>query len=92
MASAHSSQNQPPAAPFAISMRRRTILACTNCRRRKIRCITTEQPPKNPCARCVKKGLSCEYVAAPEAEEYSGSTSRPQTPDTSRSAPAACAG
>ncbi|KAJ7478261.1 hypothetical protein FB451DRAFT_1172598 [Mycena latifolia] len=83
MASAHSSQNQPPAAPFAISMRRRTILACSNCRRRKIRCITTEQPPKNPCARCVKKGLACEYVAAPEAEEQATSTSRPQTPDTS---------
>ncbi|KAJ7478283.1 hypothetical protein FB451DRAFT_1452594 [Mycena latifolia] len=80
MASAHPSHSQSPAAPFAISMRRRTILACSNCRKRKIRCITTEQPPKNPCARCTKKGLSCEYVAAPDVEEHS--SSRPQTPDT----------
>ncbi|KAJ7478286.1 hypothetical protein FB451DRAFT_1172621 [Mycena latifolia] len=83
MTSAYQSQNQPPAAPFAISMRRRTILACSNCRKRKIRCITTEQPPKNPCARCVKKGLTCEYVAAPEGEEHLTSASRPQTPDAS---------
>ncbi|KAJ7260459.1 hypothetical protein B0H12DRAFT_1275638 [Mycena haematopus] len=50
-------------APFA-RQRRRTIMACVNCRKRKIRCITTEQPPKNPCARCAKKGLPCEYVTA----------------------------
>ncbi|KAJ6483299.1 hypothetical protein C8R45DRAFT_1099574 [Mycena sanguinolenta] len=29
-----------------------------------MRCITSEQPPKNPCARCSKKGLLCEYMAA----------------------------
>ncbi|KAJ6579233.1 hypothetical protein DFH09DRAFT_339250 [Mycena vulgaris] len=66
-------------APF-IALRRRTILACSNCRKRKIRCITTEQPPKNPCARCVKKHLPCEYVAAPEPD-YSSSTSASQTPE-----------
>ncbi|KAJ7075542.1 hypothetical protein B0H15DRAFT_866551 [Mycena belliarum] len=46
--------------------RRRTILACSHCRKRKIRCITTEQPPKAPCARCTRRALRCEYVAAPE--------------------------
>ncbi|KAJ7610626.1 hypothetical protein DFH06DRAFT_1245868, partial [Mycena polygramma] len=44
--------------------RRRTIIACSYCRRRKIRCITTEQPPTNPCAYCTRKRLTCEYVAA----------------------------
>ncbi|KAF7351704.1 C6 finger domain [Mycena sanguinolenta] len=55
-------------APFA-QQRRRTIMACVNCRKRKMRCITTEQPPKNPCARCTKKGLPCEYVAADNDED-----------------------
>ncbi|KAJ6457982.1 hypothetical protein C8R45DRAFT_1184122 [Mycena sanguinolenta] len=44
--------------------RRRTIMACINCRKRKVKCVTTEQPPKNPCARCKKNGLTCQYVAA----------------------------
>ncbi|KAJ7698260.1 hypothetical protein B0H17DRAFT_1328612 [Mycena rosella] len=39
-----------------------------------------EQPPRNPCARCTKKNLPCEYVTAAEPEYYS--SSRPQTPDT----------
>ncbi|KAJ7766298.1 hypothetical protein DFH07DRAFT_1058671 [Mycena maculata] len=60
-------QIQPHPAPFAL-MRRRTIIACSNCRKRKARCITTEQPPKNPCARCVKRGVVCEYVSGAEPE------------------------
>ncbi|KAJ7495422.1 hypothetical protein FB451DRAFT_1360215 [Mycena latifolia] len=82
MASANPKHNQPHPAPFA-AMRRRTILACSNCRKRKIRCMTTEQPPRNPCARCVKKNLPCEYVAALEPD-YSSSP-RPQSPDTTGS-------
>ncbi|KAJ7830637.1 hypothetical protein B0H14DRAFT_2593184 [Mycena olivaceomarginata] len=57
---ARTSQND---APYA-KQRRRALMACTNCRKRKMRCITTEQPPTNPCARCTKKGLPCEYVSA----------------------------
>ncbi|KAF7342629.1 C6 finger domain [Mycena sanguinolenta] len=49
-------------APFSLR-RRRTVVACVNCRKRKLRCITTEQPPQNPCARCTKKSLFCEYVS-----------------------------
>ncbi|KAJ6449394.1 hypothetical protein C8R47DRAFT_1230665 [Mycena vitilis] len=62
-------RNSKSDAPFALQ-RRRTLVACTNCRRRKMRCMTTEQPPTNPCARCTKKGLTCEYVAA-DQDEYS---------------------
>ncbi|KAJ6579246.1 hypothetical protein DFH09DRAFT_1361026 [Mycena vulgaris] len=82
-------QSQPHPAPV-LAMRRRTILACANCRKRKIRCITTEQPPKTPCARCVKKHLPCEYVAAAEPEyspefpvsdlPYGGAPSAPTPP------------
>ncbi|KAJ7179904.1 hypothetical protein C8R43DRAFT_381464 [Mycena crocata] len=46
--------------------RRRAMIACTNCRKRKIKCVTTEEPPRNPCARCTKRALSCEYVAVDE--------------------------
>lgn len=28
-----------------------------------VQCITTEQPPTNPCAYCTRKHLTCEYVA-----------------------------
>ncbi|KAJ7685868.1 hypothetical protein B0H17DRAFT_1204698 [Mycena rosella] len=83
MASSNPKQNQAHPVPFAV-MRRRTILACGNCRKRKIRCITTEQPPRNPCARCVKKHLPCEYAVA-DAEYSSPSPGRAETPDASGS-------
>ncbi|KAJ7136953.1 hypothetical protein C8R44DRAFT_948704 [Mycena epipterygia] len=61
--------------------RRRVVLACTNCRRRKIRCLTSEDPPKNPCERCVKKGLKCEYLpVADQGDELPSPTLRTQTP------------
>ncbi|KAJ7779481.1 hypothetical protein DFH07DRAFT_1030285 [Mycena maculata] len=46
--------------------RRRAIVACVNCRRRKIKCITTEDPPQGQCERCSKRGLSCEYLTVAE--------------------------
>ncbi|KAF7366782.1 WD40 containing domain protein [Mycena sanguinolenta] len=45
---------------------RQAMITCTNCRRRKIKCVTTEEPPQHPCARCIKRGLVCEYVAVDE--------------------------
>ncbi|KAF8198764.1 hypothetical protein K438DRAFT_693563 [Mycena galopus ATCC 62051] len=56
--------------------RRRTIIACSCCRRRKIRCITSEQPPINPCTHCKRKSLNCEYVAVADPEDYSSSSPR----------------
>ncbi|KAK7038435.1 hypothetical protein R3P38DRAFT_544744 [Favolaschia claudopus] len=49
--------------------RKRTAMACKNCRRRKIRCITTDYLPENPCAYCTRKAIPCEYVAASEQVE-----------------------
>ncbi|KAK7061643.1 hypothetical protein R3P38DRAFT_3166623 [Favolaschia claudopus] len=48
--------------------RRRAMIACSNCRRRKIKCVTTEEPPRKPCQRCTKRGLVCEYVAVEDDE------------------------
>ncbi|KAF7358600.1 C6 finger domain [Mycena sanguinolenta] len=66
--SKHTGRPQQNDVPLAVQ-RRRTIMACVNCRRRKMRCITPEQPPKNPCARCTKKGLLCEYVPADQDDD-----------------------
>lgn len=36
---------------------KRSSLACTRCRRRHIKC-----PGGNPCSKCLKAGVACEYV------------------------------
>ncbi|KAJ7919615.1 hypothetical protein B0H13DRAFT_2656672 [Mycena leptocephala] len=73
MSSTTPSTNNPlkkPSKSFAVR-RRRTIMACSHCRRRKIRCLTSEQPPVKPCAYCTRKHLTCEYVAVADPEGYS---------------------
>ncbi|KAJ7733694.1 hypothetical protein B0H16DRAFT_1696121 [Mycena metata] len=57
--------------------KRRSLMACTRCRQRKVRCIPADQLPKNPCARCIKRHVSCEYVAV--ASDPSGSPSEAST-------------
>ncbi|KAJ7191313.1 hypothetical protein GGX14DRAFT_600757 [Mycena pura] len=56
--------------------KRRVIIACTNCRKRKIRCLTAEDSPVLPCERCSEKGLKCEYLNVNDERDYP-STSRP---------------
>ncbi|KAJ7138613.1 hypothetical protein C8R46DRAFT_1137366 [Mycena filopes] len=48
--------------------RRRGLMACTVCRARKARCITSEQPPVSPCDYCKRKRLQCEYVSISEQD------------------------
>ncbi|KAJ7138627.1 hypothetical protein C8R46DRAFT_1137406 [Mycena filopes] len=48
--------------------RRRGLMACTVCRARKARCITSEQPPVSPCEYCKRKRLQCEYLPIAEQE------------------------
>ncbi|KAF7313699.1 C6 finger domain [Mycena chlorophos] len=71
--------DQQPITSAAVlsSRRRRAMIACTNCRRRKIKCVTTEEPPRHPCQRCTKRGLSCEYVSVIEDDSNSPT---PETP------------
>ncbi|KAJ7129778.1 hypothetical protein C8R44DRAFT_732615 [Mycena epipterygia] len=63
-----------------LNRRRRAMIACTNCRKRKIKCVTSEEPPRNPCARCSKRSLTCEYVAVEIGEEYSPTPESPAAP------------
>ncbi|KAJ7676798.1 hypothetical protein DFH06DRAFT_1317408 [Mycena polygramma] len=57
--------------------RRRAYVACANCRKRKIKCITVSEVDYSPCTQCSLKGLKCEYSAVPEG---SPSSSQPGTP------------
>ncbi|KAJ7443918.1 hypothetical protein B0H11DRAFT_452644 [Mycena galericulata] len=41
--------------------RSRALIACTNCRKRKIKCLPAGESPKT-CLRCERKGLVCTYV------------------------------
>ncbi|KAJ7617942.1 hypothetical protein FB45DRAFT_932984, partial [Roridomyces roridus] len=58
---------------------RRTILACSHCRKRKIRCITSEQPPTKPCSRCKAKNLPCLYVSADARSHSPTSSNSPES-------------
>ncbi|KAJ7621307.1 hypothetical protein FB45DRAFT_1006633, partial [Roridomyces roridus] len=49
--------------PFTIQ-RKRTHMACSNCRKRKIKCNNiNDKSEHNPCERCLRRRLECEYVA-----------------------------
>ncbi|KAJ7920595.1 hypothetical protein B0H13DRAFT_1867507 [Mycena leptocephala] len=58
--------------------RRRAYVACTGCRKRKIKCVTHSDVDYSTCTRCSSKGLKCEYLAMPDG--YSSSTRQPGTP------------
>ncbi|KAJ6578335.1 hypothetical protein B0H19DRAFT_1062840 [Mycena capillaripes] len=60
---------------------RRTLVACSNCRQRKIKCVTREEIPKTPCARCTKKGLLCEYALPADYASASEHPPAPPAPD-----------
>ncbi|KAF7301349.1 C6 finger domain [Mycena indigotica] len=60
------------------SRRRRGLIACTNCRHRKIKCVTTEEPPRRPCQRCTKRGLTCQYVPVDEEPQTDSKTPTPE--------------
>ncbi|KAK7044458.1 hypothetical protein R3P38DRAFT_2878852 [Favolaschia claudopus] len=53
--------------------RRRVNIACVHCRRRKVKCSTSDASSSAPCGRCSKMGLSCTYV--PVAAQYGDSSS-----------------
>ncbi|KAJ7641982.1 hypothetical protein FB45DRAFT_1126220 [Roridomyces roridus] len=75
-----------PPPPFA--PRTRVYLACAQCRRRKIRCISNGDYDK-PCERCDRRNLRCEYISVAEeaGREYSSSQieSTSRGPDDSAS-------
>ncbi|KAJ7458186.1 hypothetical protein FB451DRAFT_1182929 [Mycena latifolia] len=48
---------------------RRVAMACSNCRRHKIKCRPTAGTSSRICERCKLRGLTCEYVPVAEQEE-----------------------
>ncbi|KAJ7056007.1 hypothetical protein C8F01DRAFT_1257822 [Mycena amicta] len=62
--------------PYPGSERPRVEIACANCRKSKIKCMS--ESPQRPCGRCEKKGLQCEYL--PMRETPSSVTHRGKTP------------
>ncbi|KAJ7476636.1 hypothetical protein FB451DRAFT_1173505 [Mycena latifolia] len=67
-----SAHTRPDSAMAAVAKPRRIPMACVNCRAGKIRCISIENG--QPCARCTKRRLECEYLAVPDEQALSGST------------------
>ncbi|KAJ7633725.1 hypothetical protein B0H17DRAFT_1149893 [Mycena rosella] len=64
-------------------IRRRVYIACLNCRKRKVKCLTDESD-KKPCGRCIRHGLACQYLPVdygapkPRAVDKSGNESQPE--------------
>ncbi|KAJ6571024.1 hypothetical protein DFH09DRAFT_1079992 [Mycena vulgaris] len=67
--------SNPPTDPTGsqLTTRSRVYIACIHCRKRKIRCITDEKGPLNPCERCARRGLNCEYLSVGEQDPYPSS-------------------
>ncbi|KAJ7277460.1 hypothetical protein C8J57DRAFT_1223211 [Mycena rebaudengoi] len=73
------STSQPSSSPFV--KRRRAYVACTNCRQRKVRCVSPSEVGDEPCNRCSKRGLKCEYIAIPDCQETSSDGDSTTTPE-----------
>ncbi|KAJ7622316.1 hypothetical protein FB45DRAFT_870522 [Roridomyces roridus] len=73
---------------FLPVLRKRVYVACTNCRRLKMRCDTTEESLDTPCERCARRGLRCQYLTV--EEERSVSPTTPKHRRAPRSPPQQC--
>ncbi|KAJ7443902.1 hypothetical protein B0H11DRAFT_452370 [Mycena galericulata] len=75
LGSMYNSGADPSGPVLSITSRLRTPIACTNCRRRKIKCNYAREPPES-CERCVRRNLACTYEGLdpglPSGEEKSG--------------------
>ncbi|KAF7325581.1 C6 finger domain [Mycena kentingensis (nom. inval.)] len=96
---ASSSSSAPATQSKLFQKRRRAYIACSNCRRRKIKCITASDADYRPCTRCASKGLVCEYlsVGGDDADAHSGGrrsltpTSGDPSPTGDDASPSPCA-
>ncbi|KAK7030125.1 hypothetical protein R3P38DRAFT_895394 [Favolaschia claudopus] len=69
---------------------KRTDISCCACRRRKVKCKISKERPQDPCERCAKRRLCCQYMSVAEQEDLtSAETTPPPTtpPPTSVSPP-----
>ncbi|KAJ7767801.1 hypothetical protein B0H16DRAFT_337820 [Mycena metata] len=69
------SSSSTPSNPFM--KRRRAYVACAQCRKRKIKCVSVSEVDYRPCTRCAAKGLKCEYFAVPEDDNPSQADTPP---------------
>ncbi|KAJ7768972.1 hypothetical protein B0H16DRAFT_1882110 [Mycena metata] len=76
--------SSPTYVPPVFLNRRRVIIACTHCRKRKIRCLTAEETPEKPCGRCVKRGLQCEYITVTDQQGDSAPNKKGKGEQSSR--------
>ncbi|KAJ7448925.1 hypothetical protein FB451DRAFT_1187431 [Mycena latifolia] len=44
-------------------------MACSNCRRQKLKCRPQDGTPNAPCERCNLRSFTCEYVSVTEQQE-----------------------
>ncbi|KAJ7605926.1 hypothetical protein FB45DRAFT_879085 [Roridomyces roridus] len=67
--------------PFVLA-RKRALMACLGCRKRRIRCNAINGYD-NPCERCQRRNLPCEYISVAEESQRIASESSPTlTPDS----------
>ncbi|KAJ6556995.1 hypothetical protein DFH09DRAFT_1164177, partial [Mycena vulgaris] len=57
--------------------RKRVPMACLRCRKRKIKCITSEESSGRPCERCTRRGFLCEYISVGDQRAQSTFESSP---------------
>ncbi|KAJ7765340.1 hypothetical protein B0H16DRAFT_1687477 [Mycena metata] len=70
--------SNPSPPQIFVLRRKRADRACKNCRKRKVRCIPSDDSAQDICARCLKKGLVCEYT--PVTAEEDGAYTNPPAP------------
>ncbi|KAF8205389.1 hypothetical protein K438DRAFT_536507 [Mycena galopus ATCC 62051] len=58
-----SPQSPPNLSLDLFTKRKRVNLACVNCRKRKVKCTTSDVSPYTPCGRCTKMSLTCTYLS-----------------------------
>ncbi|KAJ7624566.1 hypothetical protein FB45DRAFT_1086359 [Roridomyces roridus] len=73
-------------------VRTRIVMACTHCRKRKIKCLTVGSSAEGPCERCTKRGLKCEFITvAGQRHEESPADTQLNKPRLEKLAAAAAA-
>ncbi|KAJ7448590.1 hypothetical protein FB451DRAFT_1288977 [Mycena latifolia] len=65
--------------PLSIGRRKASSIACSSCRKRKIKCMPSSNDPHDPCARCLRRGFRCEYVTVSEQQQDASESSASRT-------------
>ncbi|KAJ7575555.1 hypothetical protein C8J56DRAFT_1063152 [Mycena floridula] len=60
----------------------KVLMACSACRKRKVKCENDSKNPMNPCQRCQRLQIACQYISV--AEETDSSTSDPSARGTTQ--------